>query len=79
MREIDEKHNGEIFENDSPETVASIVCYLVHLLGGEVKFPLDPKFWDNAMPGDMWLTLHKEADSVVLRANQRKGNNETRS
>lgn len=72
MNDIDEKHNGEIFENDSPETVAAIVLYLVHLLGGEVRFPLNEEFWDDALTGETWLSLHREDGCVVLKANQRE-------
>ncbi len=63
--------NEEIFDNPPEQTVA-VVWYLVHLLGGEVSFPMDAAFWDNGpTAGDNWLTLHREDDKVVLRANTR--------
>jgi hypothetical protein len=67
---IDEKHGAEIFDCPADQT-AAIVWWLVHLLGGEVKIPMSDDFWDSNMQGETWLTLHREDDKVVLRANER--------
>ncbi len=66
QEEIFELVNEEMFE--SVEQAIPIMWWLVHLLGGEVSFPVDEDFWLENFPPDTRLVLRRKDGKLSMHA-----------
>lgn len=64
--EVFELVNEELF--DSVEQAIPVMWWLVHLLGGEVSFPVDEDFWKENFPTDTRLTLRRKDGKLNMHA-----------
>jgi hypothetical protein len=67
-----EQVDEEIFDGDNMAQAVAIIWWLVHLAGGKVVFPIDEDFYLDYYPRDTRLVLRKEADQLVLVAEQKQ-------
>lgn len=66
--EKQEIYDEEIFSPDFPEQTTAVVWWLVYLLGGQVSFPLDERFWIEEFPSNTRLTSRVSDGKVHLIA-----------
>jgi len=64
--EVFELVNEDLF--DSVEQAVPVMWWLVHLLGGEVAFPVDEEFWLNNFPADTRLVLRRTDGKLTMHA-----------